>query len=80
MTKRNREEWPASPLLANMTKEALDVAWPPPPQKKQQGDRQQQGQEYQTWQIELYDKMRAMGWVPSPRALQGVPGPLHHHS
>ncbi len=58
----------ASPLLANITKEALDVAWPPPQQKKQQGDQQQQGQEYQTWQIELYNKMRAMGRVPSPRS------------
>jgi hypothetical protein len=41
MTKRNREELPAPPLLANMTKEAPDEARPLPQQKKQTGDQQQ---------------------------------------
>ncbi len=56
-TKRNREEWAASPQLANKAKRAPEVAWLPaqwPPQ-------QQKGQEYHKCQIELYDQMRAMG-------------------
>jgi hypothetical protein len=74
-TKRNREEWSASPQLANKAKRAPEVAQPPvrrlPPQQppQQQGDQQQQGHEYQTWQIELYDKMRAMGGDAIPPEL-----------
>jgi hypothetical protein len=70
--KRNREEWAASPQLANKAKRVTEVAQLPPqrpPQQQQlQGD-QQQRQEYQAWQIELYDKIRAMGGDAIPKEL-----------
>jgi hypothetical protein len=60
-TKRNRGECSASPQLTNKAKRAPEVVRPPArqPSPQQQGDQQQQ--EYQKWQIELYEKMRAMG-------------------
>jgi hypothetical protein len=77
-TKRTREEWSASPQLANKAKKAAEVYRPPAqrssqqrPQQQQQEQEQgdQQGQEYQAWQIELYNKMKAMGGDAIPAEL-----------
>jgi hypothetical protein len=69
-TKRNRGELSASPQLTNKAKRAPEVVRPPArqPSPQQQGDQQQQ-QEYQKWQIELYEKMRAMGGDAIPPEL-----------
>jgi hypothetical protein len=77
-TKRTREEWSASPQLANKAKKAAEVYRPPAqrpsqqrPEQQQQEQEQgdQQGQEYQAWQIELYNKMKAMGGDAIPAEL-----------
>jgi hypothetical protein len=67
-TKRNRGELSASPQLANKAKRGPEVVRPPARQPSPpQGDQQQQ--EYQKWQIELYEKMRAMGGDAIPPEL-----------
>ena len=77
-TKRTREEWSASPQLANKAKKTAEVYRPPAqrpsqqrPEQQQQEQEQgdQQGQEYQAWQIELYNKMKAMGGDAIPAEL-----------
>ena len=81
-TKRNREECAASPQLANKAKRApeVEVYRPPaqrppqqrPPQQHQQQEQEQdeqQGHEYQAWQIDLYNKMKAMGGDAIPAEL-----------
>ena len=77
-TKRTREEWAASPQLANKAKKTAEVYRPPAqrpsqqrPEQQQQEQEQgdQQGQEYQAWQIELYNKMKAMGGDAIPAEL-----------